>query len=62
MLKGCATRFELHQLTFDARDLAGAFNAFYRDCPVLGAEDAALTAARLKLVEAARIARVKGWL
>jgi arginyl-tRNA synthetase len=56
VLKSCATRFELHQLTFYARDLASAFSAFYRDCPVLGAEDAALVAARLKLVKATQIA------
>jgi arginyl-tRNA synthetase len=55
VVKSCATRFDLHQLTFYARDLASAFNAFYRDCPVLGAEDAALVGARLKLVKAARV-------
>jgi arginyl-tRNA synthetase len=55
VLKGGATRFELHQLAFYARDLASAFNAFYRDCRVLDAEDAALVGARLKLVKAARI-------
>jgi arginyl-tRNA synthetase len=55
VVKGCATRFDLHQLTFYARDLASVFNAFYRDCPVLGAENAALVGARLKLVKAARV-------
>jgi len=56
VLKNCATQLELHPLTFYARDLASAFSAFYRDCPVLGAGDRALVAARLELVEATRIA------
>jgi len=56
VVKNCAMRQELHSLTFYARDLAGAFNAFYRDCPVLAAPGESLVAARLKLVTAARIA------
>ena len=52
----CAGRLEPHQLTFYARDLATAFSAFYRDCPVLAAEDEQLVAARMKLVKAAQIA------
>jgi arginyl-tRNA synthetase len=52
----CAERLELHQLTHYARDLATAFNAFYRDCPVLTADEPALIGARMKLVAAARIA------
>jgi arginyl-tRNA synthetase len=59
VLKNCAAQLELHPLTFYARDLASAFSAFYRDCPVLGAGDQALVAARLKLVEATRIALVR---
>lgn len=43
-----------HQLTYYAQELATAFHAFYRDCRVVS-EDAALTAARLKLVKAAQI-------
>jgi arginyl-tRNA synthetase len=43
-----------HHLTYYAQDLAMAFHAFYRDCRVVS-EDAALTAARLKLVKAAQI-------
>ncbi|GIK40194.1 MAG: arginine--tRNA ligase [Chloroflexota bacterium] len=43
-----------HYLTYYAQDLATAFHAFYRDCRVVS-EDAALTAARLKLVKAAQI-------
>jgi arginyl-tRNA synthetase len=56
VVKSCAARLELHPLTFYARDLASTFNAFYRDCPVLAADDASLVAARLALVDAARIA------
>ena len=56
VLNVCAERLELHPLTFYARDLASAFSAFYRDCPVLAAPDAALVGARLKLVKAAQIA------
>jgi arginyl-tRNA synthetase len=43
-----------HHLTYYAQDLASAFHAFYRDCRVVS-EDQALTAARLKLVKAAKI-------
>lgn len=43
-----------HYLTYYAQDLATAFHAFYRDCRVVS-EDAAMTAARLKLVKAAQI-------
>jgi arginyl-tRNA synthetase len=56
VLAACAERLELHPLTFYARDLASAFNDFYRDCQVLAAPQAALVGARLKLVKAARIA------
>ena len=44
-----------HQLTYYAQDLASAFHAFYRDCRVVTPEDPAITAARLKLVNAAKI-------
>lgn len=43
-----------HHLTYYAQELASAFHAFYRDCQVVS-DDAALTAARLKLVKAAQI-------
>jgi arginyl-tRNA synthetase len=56
IVQQCAARLELHPLTFYARDLAGALSAFYRDCPVLAADDAALRAARLGLVAATRVA------
>jgi arginyl-tRNA synthetase len=44
-----------HHLPYYAQDLASAFHAFYRDCRVVMPEDTALTAARLKLVKAAKI-------
>jgi arginyl-tRNA synthetase len=45
-----------HQLPFYLQELASAFSAFYRDCPVLPPRnpDLALTLARLKLVAATR--------
>ena len=36
------------------REFAETFNAFYRECPVLAAEDEATREARLALVAAAR--------
>jgi arginyl-tRNA synthetase len=56
VLRSCATSFDLHQLTFYARDLASALNVFYHKCPVLAAEDPAQVQARLRLVQATRIA------
>lgn len=50
----CAENLAPHPLTYYAQDLATAFHAFYRDCRVVS-DDAALTAARLKLVKAAMI-------
>ncbi|HEY3281095.1 MAG TPA: arginine--tRNA ligase [Armatimonadota bacterium] len=45
---------EPHRLTRYAMDLASSFHAFYRDCRVLG-DDPDLTAARLTLVNCARV-------
>lgn len=56
VLAHCTAELAPHHLTFYARDLASTFNQFYRDCPVLTAEDEALVKARLKLVKAAQIA------
>ena len=42
-----------------AYDVASAFNDFYRDCRVLDEKDAALSRARLALVEASRVALAK---
>ena len=44
-----------HHLTYYAQDLASAFHAFYRDCRVVAPEEPDMTAARLKLVKAAKI-------
>lgn len=45
---------EPHHLTAYARDLAGSFHGFYRDCRVVDVDNKALSLARLKLVRAAR--------
>jgi arginyl-tRNA synthetase len=50
-----ATKLEPHHLPYYAQDLATAFHSFYKQCRVVS-DDAELTAARLKLVDAARIA------
>ncbi len=50
-----AAKLEPHHLPYYAMELATAFHAFYKQCRVVS-EDAELTAARLKLVDAARIA------
>jgi arginyl-tRNA synthetase len=44
-----------HHLTSYARELASSVHAFYRDCRIVESEQPAQTAARLSLVEAARI-------
>ncbi|MBI2843283.1 MAG: arginine--tRNA ligase [Armatimonadetes bacterium] len=49
-----ATAYEPHRLTAYSTDLAALFHVFYRDCRVLG-ESPELTAARLVLVQAARV-------
>jgi arginyl-tRNA synthetase len=48
-----AERRETHEIPRYAYELASAFSAFYRDCKVL-TDDAALSAARLALVDATR--------
>ncbi|MBA4039048.1 MAG: arginine--tRNA ligase [Planctomyces sp.] len=45
----CAESLEPHRLCQFAQDLAGSFSAFFDQCPVLGAEDAALRTSRLRL-------------
>jgi len=45
---------EPHHLTYYAQDLANVFHSFYKLCRVV-TDDAAVTCARLKLVEATRI-------
>lgn len=49
-----ATQLQPHHLATYAQSLATTFSAFYRDCRVLG-ESPAVTAARLKLVQATRL-------
>ncbi len=47
-------RLEPHHLTYYAQDLATAFHSFYKQCRVIS-EDPKLTAARLKLIQSARL-------
>jgi arginyl-tRNA synthetase len=49
-----AADLEPHVVATYAREFAETFNAFYRECPVLSAEDEAVRAARLALVRASR--------
>jgi arginyl-tRNA synthetase len=49
---------EPHHLTYYAQDLANVFHGFYKNCRVIS-EDAALTAARLKLLQASQIVLAK---
>jgi len=57
-----ASRLSPHFLPFYAQELASAFHSFYRDCRVVSSEpdEAELTRARLRLVQAAKsvLARV----
>ena len=54
MVETIALTLEPHHLTYYAQDIATVFHAFYRDCRVVS-DDKALTAARLKLVKAAKL-------
>ncbi|MBA7640571.1 Arginine--tRNA ligase [subsurface metagenome] len=53
-----AHTLEPHHLTYYAQDLATVFHSFYKQCRVIS-RDAVLTQARLKLVEAAKLALAK---
>jgi len=57
MIELAAASFEPHHLPHYAMELAGVFHSFYKQCRVVSSEpgDAAITRARLKLVDAARI-------
>lgn len=55
VVREAALRFEPHRLTSYAHQLATAFHGFYTECRVLS-EDVPLSAARLMLVDASRIA------
>lgn len=54
LIERAASAYEPHRLTSYATELAAQFHAFYRDCRVLG-EEQCMTAARLMLVQAAKI-------
>ncbi len=55
VVESAADELEPHQVATFAREFADAFNAFYRDCPVLAeGVDPGVRAARLALVRAAR--------
>ena len=53
-----AQRLEPHHLPYYAQELATILHSFYKQCRVIS-KDEALTSARLKLVEAARIVFAK---
>ena len=55
LVKGAADERRIHVLPAYAVELASAFNAFYRDCPVM-VEDDAVRGPRLALVRAAKVA------
>lgn len=50
----CAADLNVHPVAIYASELANAFNAFYRDCPVLIASDPATKASRVSLVAATK--------
>jgi arginyl-tRNA synthetase len=54
IIETIALTLEPHHLTYYAQDLATVFHAFYKECRVV-TDDKAMTAARLKLVKAAKI-------
>jgi arginyl-tRNA synthetase len=54
VVETAAADLQPHEIATYTRELAEAFNAFYRDCPVLEADDAATRSARLALTRAAR--------
>ncbi|WP_300608387.1 arginine--tRNA ligase [Methanohalophilus sp.] len=55
VLEKCASELKPHHLAIYGRELADAFNQFYRFSPVLAAEDDNIRAARLGLVDCARV-------
>ncbi|MFB6139704.1 MAG: arginine--tRNA ligase [Halosimplex sp.] len=54
VVEEAAEELEPHRVATYTRAFAERFNAFYRECPVLGADDEATRRARLALVAAAR--------
>jgi len=55
LVQHMAAHLEPHHLPHYAQELATAFHAFYTECRVLDADQAALSAARLQLCAAARL-------
>ncbi|MFC2034959.1 arginine--tRNA ligase [Chloroflexota bacterium] len=58
LIETVAYTLEPHHLTYYAQDLATVFHSFYKQCLVIS-QNEALTKARLKLVEAAKIVLAK---
>jgi arginyl-tRNA synthetase len=58
VVERAAADHEPHRIATYTRELADRFNGFYRECPVVGADDEATRAARLALVVGARHAVV----
>ena len=58
LVERVAQNLEPHHLTYYAQDLATAFHSFYKQCRVVSRNEA-LTRARLKLVQAAKITLAK---
>ncbi|MCY4731627.1 arginine--tRNA ligase [Natronomonas gomsonensis] len=54
VVDAAASDLEPHQVATYTRELADRFNAFYRECPVLTADDDETRAARLALVAASK--------
>jgi arginyl-tRNA synthetase len=54
VIEDAAAELEPHRVATFTRELAETFNAFYRECPVLAADDPDVRAARVALVAAAR--------
>jgi arginyl-tRNA synthetase len=54
VVEAAADDLEPHQVATYSRELADRFNTFYRECPVLTADDEETRAARLALVAASR--------
>lgn len=54
VVNDAADALQPHQVATYTREIAEAFNAFYRECPVLAADDPDLRTARLTLVRGAR--------
>jgi arginyl-tRNA synthetase len=54
VVEAAAEELHPHVVATYTREFAETFNAFYRECPVLGADADDRRAARLALVEASR--------